>query len=210
MTAFFILIGVLLIFAVFLLSSVSLTVRYEEQLKLSVGFWGVKINVLPKKSKDSEKPREKKKKQQTDEKKSFFPLERFRHNTLSANVREVVALLRLILPEIKHLLSKTRVRSFNLDIRVANFDAARTAVEYGAVCAAVSNLLVLLGQFIDISVKKVDITAVFGEERSSVRLFFKLRLRVCMMLGLAFRLFVIYKKFTEGSINERQEHSVDN
>lgn len=207
MIALYILAAIAAAFIALLLCSVTLTLDYDKSFEASVGFLGFKINLTDKK----QKPKREKTKERPKEPKPENPLiTRFKSNSVSQNVREGAEILRSVLPVIKNLLSHIRVRQLDFSMRVADFDAAKTAMEYGAVCTAVYNLLSWLDSFLDLSAKRVDIIAAFSEEKSTVRLHVKLKLRVIIMLCAAYKLFLIYKNLTEEKINERQEHSVNN
>ena len=207
MIALYILAAVLALILLLLFSSLTLTLSYDKGFCAELSFLFIKAPLTDRKKPKHEKKEETKEKGNVEEN----PLiKRFKDNTVTENVRDGALLLRQVLPEIKTLLSRVRVRALTLSVRVADFDAAKTAIEYGAVCTAVYNLIAWLDEFMDLSVKKVDIVSAFGEQSPSATLYLKLKARVIVLLCAAFKLFMIYKNFTEDSKNERQEHSVDN
>lgn len=201
MIALYIIAVLLVILFLLLISTVTLTISFDERFSVFVGFLGVKINLTKEKSHKHGKEKQK------SDNGSLTP---FKGKPLTENVRKIAELLKQALPEVKKLLSHIRVRALKLYIRVADFDAAKTAVEYGAVSAAVYNLLAWLESFMDLSVKEINIISAFGEQNPSAKLYLKLKARVITLLCTAFRLFIIYRNFTEESVNERQEHSVNN
>ena len=202
MIALYIFAALILIIFLLLISTVTLTVSFDERFSVFVGFWGFKINLTKEKSHKHGK--------EEKQKNENAGLAYLKGRSFTESVRKTAELLKQVLPEVKKLLSHIRVRALKLFVRVADFDAAKTAVEYGAVSAAVYNLLAWLESFMDLSVKEINIISAFGEQNPSAKLYLKLKARVITLLCTAFRLFVIYRNFTEESVNERQKHSVNN
>ena len=62
MTALYIIIGIIAFFVVLLSTKFVITVHYEDDIALSVGWLFLKFNILPKKEKKDKPPKEKKKK----------------------------------------------------------------------------------------------------------------------------------------------------
>ncbi len=209
MTALFIVLGILALIALLLFSFATLTVDYNQKLTITAGFLCFHFPI-------GQKPRKKKakgkgKKGAKKAKKEPTALEKkFKAKSFKEKVSFVIEILREVMPQIKYLLSRVRVREFETELRIGTPDAAKTAIEYGSVCSAVYPFLSWAQGYVDISVKRVDITAAFGEEKCSARLHLKLKLRVITLIIAVFKLLPIYQKLTEDSNNERKKHRFHN
>ncbi len=204
MTALFICLIILALLAAVLLSFVTLSLEYNETFLAHIKFLGFKFSLS--------KERKKKKASKKEEKeKEDSPLVlRFKKNSFSENISLVSDAVKDALPIFSGLLKRIRVRRFTLNIRIASFDAAKTAILYGRVCSAVYPTISLLSGITDMSVKEVDITSAFGESKSSARFFVNLKMRVIILVIAAVKFFFVYKKMTEETQNERKQHKVDN
>ncbi len=208
MIALYIVLGLLALICLLLFCFVTLTVSFDRNLSVYVGALGIRFCLFPKgKKKKGDKP----KKGKTKKSKEENPIvNRFKSNTFTENVREVSDIVRSLVPILKNLLKRIRVREFTLDMRIANFDAAKTATDYGMVCSTVYPALSVLSTVVDLSLKKVDITAAFGETKSTVKIYVKIKLQVIILLIAAIKLFLNVKNLTEDVQNEREQHKINN
>ncbi len=205
MTVLLIILIILALLCFLLFSSVTLAVDYDGKLTVTAGYLGLKFPLGKKEKKKSKK--------KSGGKKGKEPTaleKKFKAKSFKEKVRFVVDTLRSVMPQIKYLLSHTRVRKLDVDLRVASPDAAKTAIEYGGVCSIVYPFLSWTQGYVDISVKRVDITAAFGEERSKAAIHLKIKLRVIILITAVFKLLPIYQKLTEDSNNERKKHRFHN
>ncbi len=206
MTVLIIVLSVLALLAAVLLSFLTLSVGYDETFSAYIGFLGLKFSL----TKEGKEKKEKQPKGEKTEKPQNRLVSKVKSNSLTDNVTLISDTVKDILPILGNLLKHMRVRKFMLDIRIASFDAAKTAIDYGRVCSAVYPTVSLLSSFMDMTVKKVDITSAFGETKSSAKFNLKLKMRVIILLIAAVKLFLVYKNMTEDTQNERKQHKVNN
>lgn len=95
------------------------------------------------------------------------------------------------------LIRKFKVRNFELGISVATEDAAKTAIEYGAVCTAVYPVLSLLNENANVKLDKVDISADFNKTAYDVFLKFNVKTLPVYLIAFAVKVYKEYKKITE-------------
>ncbi|MBQ8550917.1 MAG: DUF2953 domain-containing protein [Clostridia bacterium] len=207
MTVLYIILGLLLLCGALFFSSLTLTVDYNEKFTAKVGWLGLKLNLAKEKKEKPKKEKSPKKKVDGKPKKEESALKkRLRENSFSENVRFVIGLLREIFPQFKYLLRHTRVRQLKLDLKIVGADAAKTAIEYGGVCSVLYPFLAWADSFLDLSMKKVDVSADFAGEKSKALFHVKLKIRVIILLISAFKLIKLYLKLTEVNENERKKH----
>lgn len=72
-----------------------------------------------------------------------------------------------------------------LDIKVADEDAYKCAMNYGRMCFAVYNSLELLNEIFTVKPEHIDVYAAFGEEKSAYNVSFKVRFRLGTAVGAA-------------------------
>ncbi len=148
MTALYIILGIILFFLLLLSIKVSITVHYDDELYVSLGWLFLKFNILPKKEEHkkakTKKKKEKKKEEKADEtvpepkKKKDNMFIRFYKN------RGFAGVLRLINDAATAIGGMFRRigRAFLFDelfvsLTVGSGDSADTAIKYGKVCSAV-------------------------------------------------------------------------
>lgn len=199
MTVLWIILGILGLILFLLFSSLTLTVDYDKKLSVKLRFLGIKI------------PLDKKKKKKKKKTKEPTPLEKkWKEKGFIERIKFAIKLLKSIMPQIKYVLAHTRVRELETEIRIANPDAAKTAIEYGSVCSVVYPFLSFAQEYVDISLGKVDVFAAFGEEKCSFRTHLKIKWRVLTLLIAVFKLLPIYQKLMEVPQNERKKHRFHN
>ncbi len=208
MVVLYIILGLLALIALLLFMPICITVDYAEKLTAKLSFLGIRFD-LSKERKPKKSIKASKEKKGKKEKPGALR-ELFEGKSFLENLKLIIALLRGIMPQIKYVLRHTRVRRFNLDIKIANADAAKTALEYGAACAAVYPFLSWAQSFTDISMEKVNVLAAFGEEKCSASAHLKIKIRVIILLMAIIKLLPIYQKLTEDKNNERKKHKCNN
>ena len=87
------------------------------------------------------------------------------------------------------------IRRLRVEIRVASTDAAQTAVEYGAVCAAFYPLLSFFDNIANVKMKQINVTADFDSGRPQFSFSAIVKLRIINLLIMAFGVFSEYTKF---------------
>ena len=151
MTALYIIIGIIAFFVVLLSTKFVITVHYEDDIALSVGWLFLKFNILPKKEKKDKPPKEKKKKpedkkeekpknevvKEPKKKKKDNMFVRFYRNR---GVSGVVQLLKDAAKALGGMFRRVgRAFIFEelyISLDVGAGDSAETAIKYGKVCSA--------------------------------------------------------------------------
>lgn len=104
-------------------------------------------------------------------------------------------------PPIKRLFKKIKVRDLYIDYVVGSDDAAKTAIKYGSLCAAVYSVLKWLTLYFDVKVKEVNIEADFKAPKDDIFVYTKVKMRVSTALGcvlwLAVRVLRTYLKYNK-------------
>ena len=208
MLVLYIILGILALFVLLLFCSLTLTVDYDKKFTVRLGFLGMKWTLGKEKKQKPQKIKKEKGKTgaKKEAKEPSVLAMRFKEKNFLGKIRFIIDIAKKVVPELKYMLSRTRVRELSLDIRVGGSDAAKTAVHYGNVCSLVHPFLSWLQGFLDISMKRVNVSAAFGEEKSSARLHVKFKIRVIILLITAFKLIKIYLDLMEVPQNERKKH----
>lgn len=112
-------------------------------------------------------------------------------------------------PPLKRLFKKIRIRDVYVDWVVGSDDAAKTALKYGGLCAALYSTAEILKSFFDTQIKEINIEADFDAEKDDIFAYITLKLRICTALGCAiwllFRMARTYLKYnsTEKKVKKR-------
>lgn len=197
--------ALLLLFLLILLLRIRLTVTYRESVCVELGILFLRFRLYPRRKKlklrqyskkrlaKAEKKRESKalKKQRKKEKRQAQHAKSKPKRTLTQNIRLVRVLASALIRRThKHL----RLHAARLHVCVATGDAASTAVLYGAVSGAVSDLLAGLDQVTRLKAVTPDVCVEpdFLRERSAadIKLVFSLRvygaIATALSVGLAY------------------------
>ncbi len=172
----YILLGIVLFFAVILLIPIKVCVSYTDSFfcRLHIGFVRIVLYPpAPKKKKPKKKSVQTKK---TEPKKEDKPKDNFLKDLgFSGIVNLFTKLAELSKGVLKDLFAHIIIKSFNLSIRVAGKDAGDTAISYGRVCSVIYPLasavirsmkytdygIDILPDFTDGAESKVEFFAVF-------------------------------------------------
>ncbi|MGN0579096.1 MAG: DUF2953 domain-containing protein [Ruminiclostridium sp.] len=102
-------------------------------------------------------------------------------------------------PPVKRLFKKIKFRNLYIDWVVGSDDAAKTAIKYGAGCAAIYPLMEWLTTYFDVVPKEVNIEADFSAEKDDIFAYCNISLRISTALGcglwLLFRMAKTYLKY---------------
>ncbi|MBR7133250.1 MAG: hypothetical protein IKD04_06920 [Clostridia bacterium] len=210
MTALIIIGVILLILLLILFSPVRVWVSYEDSFHLKLYFAGIKIfstksDIGQEKEKTTDKGSDAKSENTAiKEGKRFFGFLKEKYG-FSGAVKTVFGFIGDVLAHIKKLLRHIKFKSIILDISVSGDDAAKTAVEYGGVCAAVYPVLSVLDTCAGFSYKQINIKSDFVSENSRFRFSGSVILRVFFLLVAAIKIYSEYKKFvSKENFNERK------
>ncbi len=104
-------------------------------------------------------------------------------------------------PPVKRLFKKIRFRDIYIDYVVGSDDAAKTALKYGGICAAVYSLLEWMKTYFSVKIGEVNIEADFGAEKDDIFVFGRVKLRISTALvciiWLGVRMLKTYLKYNE-------------
>ncbi len=211
MTALYILLGVLAFLALALILPVTVWLELEQSLSLSVrllGFTVYNYEKRPKKRKKSAKKAQKsvQKTPQKEENPNFFK-KMYKEKGLGATVNFVTSIVRGALKGAAFFVRKLKFRNFVLELTVASDDAAKTAVEYGAVNAGCYTALGALSSVSDFKIKKVDISADFNSITPRLYLAFDVKTNAFIAITAALKGCFKYRKLKKDSEkSERKQH----
>lgn len=190
-----IVLSVLAFIILLLFIPISVHIRYDGDFFVKLKIAGIKAyEVEPKE--DTEKPKpdtesDKKAKKQTE--KAFDKLKK--KLGFAGAVKEIFGFIRSVLERLKESLKHIAIRRLCLDIKVASGDAAATAVEYGAVCAAVYPVLTFIDGILNVKMKSINVTADFNSDNSDFGFSVVVRVRIIYLIVMAFGVFSEYNKF---------------
>ncbi len=191
MTALYIVLGIFLLLALILLSSITLKITYSSDFSFVLSYGLIKYKFASKNKRGKNKA--KKKKAQTeskDSKKNGYIKQSIESKGLAATVTELAEIIVTLFSEFGGLLEHLRIKKFKLFLNVASSDPAATAVEYGTVCAVVYPLVRLVEQKTVLSRKgtRVIVNSDFNSQKSELEFELKGKLRVICLLASGFKL----------------------
>ena len=221
--------GCIVLFLIILFrQSVTVTVDYENKLDIKVKF--LFFTIYPTKPKKQKKKKEKKKKgKKTDEssEKTAEPAENSGETEetaggesgdnpdekekkekkpkkkLNIDIEMIMDYVESAWPPVKRLFKKIRWYDVYVDWVVASDDAAKTALQYGGICAFMYPFFEWLTTYFTAHVKEVHIEPDFSKEKQDIFIYFVLKLRLSTALAcviwLAWRVLKTYLKYNQNS-----------
>ena len=137
MIVLYILLSVILLFAIVMLLPICIRVRCKDNLEIFISYGPITFKVFPNnKDKTSSESSLKKPK-----------LSRNKHKKIKIalpSLNEVIDIVERLLKELKTFLMKMHFKKFNFNIVVSSDDAANAAITYGKVCSVCSTFYSLL------------------------------------------------------------------
>ena len=129
---------------------------------------------------------------------------RIKRDGISETLKKGTEFLKGALTRVKKLLPHIKVRDLRIKISVSGNDAALTAIEYGAVCAAFYPFLSWLCSVLNIKAKQIDVISSFENNESYVHFHTKLCSSAIWLFIAAYGVYKEYTKLTEEQSNERK------
>ena len=169
------------------------SIDFKNDFFGKIYFLGLKVyEIKP----QQEKPAKSKKATEKKEKKpSLF--EKFKEKYgFSGAIKEFFVFFKAILFHTKKFLRHIKFDKVKIFIKVATDDAAKTAIEYGAVCGVAYPVLAELSSFAKIKYKKIDILSDFESKTSEFNFSTCIRLCIFHCLVTAYKIYKEYKNFT--------------
>ena len=181
-----------------LLLPFGVSVKFKDEFELKIHIFGVNIySVLPKKKAETEQKKHTDtpdlKEEKNKDSKLFQKLKA--KKGFSSAVKEIFSFIYDCLSHIKNFLRHIKIKRLTLDITVASDDAAKTAIEYGAVCSAVYPTLALLDTCPNIRLKQINVKSDFSSQKADFGFSLKAYFQLLFILIAAFKIFKEYKKF---------------
>lgn len=195
MTALLIILGIIAFFVVLLSIKVVVTVHYEDDVDVSVGWAFLKFKILPSKEKDKKpkkekKPKEEKPKEQSEtvkepkKKKQDNMFVRFYRNR---GVEGVVQLLKDAANAVGGMFRRIG-RAFIFEelfvlLTVGKGDSAQTAIKYGETCSAVFPAMGLIVSTMRVKKYSIDVNPDFIYGKSNAKLHTKISFRPIKLIN---------------------------
>ncbi len=205
--------------------SITVTVDYENKLDVKVKF--LFFTIYPAKPKKKKKQKKQKKQKKTaesvaDTKENAAENDgKQAENTDADSVNEnkadgkkkkkkfnldiemIMDYVRSAWPPVKKLFKKIRWYDVYVDWVVASDDAAKTALQYGGICAFMYPFFEWLTTYFTAHIKEVNIEADFSKEQQDIFIYCVLKLRLSTALAciiwLAWRVFKTYLRYNKSS-----------
>ncbi|MBQ2973432.1 MAG: DUF2953 domain-containing protein [Clostridia bacterium] len=195
MTALLIILGIIAFFIVLLSVKFVVTVHYEDEVELSLGWLFLKFNILPshekkKKPKKDKKPKEEKTKDQSEiikepkKKKQDNMFVRFYRNR---GVEGVVQLLKDAAKAVGGMFKRIgRAFLFEelyISMTVGKGDSAQTAIKYGETCSAAFPAMGLIVSTMRVKKYSLEINPDFIYGKSNAKLHTKISVRPIKLIN---------------------------
>lgn len=185
-----------------LLIPVGADIAYRDTLALALKYGGIKVYDSKKKrqpSQDNVKSEERSKEKAQNKKKENFISKIFKEKGKIEGIKFCFSLIKAVISKIVWVIRKIKFKNFYLNISVASEDAAKTAVIYGTVCAAVYPVITLIDQNTDLHVKKVNIYTDFDKLSPEIEVSVSIKTRLIYAVIAAVTLFFEYLRIKKES-----------
>jgi len=195
MIALYIIGGILLLIILLLLCPIVLSVKYVDE-RLSIRLCGFRL--LPQKEKPKKEKQQKKKKK---EKEAKDPKKKKKKKS-KIDFQQIKTLVTSATPAAKKVFRKIKIRKFRFIYICAGDDAAKTAIQYGRICAAVASLLPIIQNIFDIKVDKIDVQLDFSVNKPYNEVKFKAKLKVYVLIAAAV---IFLKNYLSASAKNKEQ-----
>lgn len=210
------------ILALPLIFSITLYVSITEDVRMKVGMFGLRFDIMSpekdlrderKAEKKKAKPKKKKKKKkESGAKKTKAKEKKKPKNDFAETVHFVLDLVHGVFPSAVRLLRRIRLTALSFRMAVGSGEPDKTAMTYTAVSAGAYNVVALLKSQITVKIKEIDIRPDFlsGNIRQDIR--FKMKIRGCFIIaGAAGILYNILKvMFRRGDKGKQSPDTSEN
>lgn len=212
MTALIIILSVLLFFALLFFLPVSVRLSYNKKIGLKVYYAGIKVYDINKPKKEKEQVEEEREKETSGhkvgekEKKELFLKRDFEKMEKIEFIKYYSHVLKDVLVRFKSLIKRFTFTVFDITVSIASDDAMTTAVEFGAVSAAISPVVTFILQFAKVKRKSINIYADFAGDSMYVKTDIKLSVKLLFLAIFAKRLFSLYKALDNGTYMIKEQN----
>lgn len=210
MTALYIIGAILAMLMLILLSSARLCVKYDDDFKLSLRFWFIKINLYPQEKKDKKK----KSKKDGNDNKTDSGNEKLKKSVDKKGYADTFVLIKNSLSELLKslgtLVSHIRIKPLKLKLIMAGKDAADLAIEYGRLCAVFYPFLAYLCEIMTVNNKNIYIGVDYLKQDYELKLDLTVKIRVIFMLSFAVKALFSLIKTKVKQIMEQNKITTNN
>lgn len=195
MTALWIILGIIAFFVILLSVKVVVTVHYEDEVELSLGWLFLKFNILPSHEKEEKKKKEKKPKEEKPKKESEIvkePKKKKQDNMFvrfyrNRGVEGVVQLLKDAAKAVGGMFKRIG-RAFLFEelfvsMTVGKGDSAQTAIKYGETCSAAFPAMGLIVSTMRVKKYSLEINPDFIYGKSNAKLHTKVSVRPIKLIN---------------------------
>lgn len=199
----YILLFILLLLAFLLIMPINLKASYKTTGLVSIRYLFFKIQLYPKKDKKAKKAKAKAQKEAAKEASGEKPKEK-----LSVKIREISDGISLIADAAKRLLKHIKIKRFYLNINIGSPDAAVTAIEYGAVSAALYPVCGFIFSQCKVDKKhfNANINARYDLEESSAEI--KTDISVTLISAIAIAILTLFKYILKIMDNNKENEII--
>ncbi len=194
MTALYVICGILAFFLLVLFSSARVRIKFDEDIKIKVGFWFLSFTVFPKKEKAADK-KLKKKSDKSKEKKPNYLSQMIKRDGITETVVFFIDTVKELLGKVSSIVGHVHIDKLFLVVGVGDDDAANAAIKCGIINAVLYPFLGYLASKTKFYKNDVTVHPMYDGD-SYIKCEIKARLRLIHVLKEAFSIFVrLIKKY---------------
>ena len=194
MTALYVICGIAAFLLLVLFSSARVKIKFDEDIKVKVGFWFLSFTVYPKKEK-ADKKKVKKKSDNKQERKPNYLSQMIKRDGITETVGFFIDTVQELLGKIGNLVGHIHIDKLFLVVGVGDDDAANAAIKCGVINAVLYPFLGYLASKTKFYKNDITIHPMYDGE-SYIKLEIKSRIRLIHLLKEAFAIFVrLIKKY---------------
>ena len=194
MTALYVICGIAAFLLLVLFSSARVKIKFDEDIKVKVGFWFLSFTVYPKKEK-ADKKKVKKKSDNEQEKKPNYLSQMIKRDGITETVGFFIDTVQELLGKIGNLVGHIHIDKLFLVVGVGDDDAANAAIKCGVINAVLYPFLGYLASKTKFYKNDITVHPMYDGE-SYIKLEIKSRIRLIHLLKEAFAIFVrLIKKY---------------
>lgn len=214
MTAWIIILSVVLVLFILLLLPITVDLSFVKKLSYRIKYAGFvllnsekKVEIKKAKKQKRQSQNDVMSKEQSSKKDSFFK-KTYKQKGFYGTVKYFSELLMMLLKKLWFVVKHLKFTRFKLDITVATDNAANTAIEYGGICSAVYPILAFLGTNADFKSKEVDISTDFDKTESTITASISVttRLIYCLIVAVSAIFEFLRLQHKESEKHERKQH----
>ncbi len=153
---------VLILLLLFLPLTIDLV--FDSKLVIKIQYMGIKVFDSAKKASKKKKSKKQDNNDNAPQKESFVK-KIYKQKGFMRTIEYFSKVLKLLLEKLWWVAKRFKFSRFKLDLTVATNDAAKTAIQYGKICAAAYPVLSLLQTIIKFKPEQVNISANFDKNK---------------------------------------------